>query len=184
MRSKNIRIIVLAGAFLSGMALLALAAQDKYTLTVPNGLAFSEFRGYEDWQTIAVSQTEGAKVLRAILGNPVMMKAEREGFAGNGKPFPDGSRMAKILWNQKKLTDHAPFSVSAPDTVPDTLQAVELMVKDSKRFPDTRGWGYGKFVYDTASGTFKPLGTGAACGAACHEAAAKNDYVFTQYSLR
>jgi hypothetical protein len=184
MKSKNIRIIPLAGAFLSGIALLALAAQDKYTLTVPNGLAFSEFRGYEDWQTIAVSQTEGVKVLRAILGNPVMMKAEREGFRGNGKPFPDGSRMAKILWKQKKLTDHAPFSIGVPDTVPDTLQAVEFMVKDSKRFPDTHGWGYGEFTYDAASGTFKPLGTGAACGAACHVAAAKNDYVFTQYSLR
>jgi len=173
-----------AGAFLSGFALLALTAQDKYTLKVPNGLAFSEFRGYEDWQTIAVSQTEGVGVLRAILGDPVMINAVRANIPGNGKPFPDGSRMAKVIWNQKKITDHAPFSVSAPDTVPDVLKAVEFMVKDSKRFPDTHGWGYGEFVYDAASGTFKPLGTGATCGAACHNGAAKTDYVFTKYSLR
>ena len=178
------RIIVSVGAFLSGFALLALAIQDKYTLKVPDGLAFSEFRGYEDWQTIAVSQTEGAGVLRAILGDPVMINAEKGRAPGSSKPFPDGSRMAKILWKQKKITDHAPFSVSSPDTVPDVLQAVEFMIKDSKRFPDTHGWGYGEFVYDASSGTFAPLGTGAACGATCHNAAAKTDYVFTKYSLR
>jgi hypothetical protein len=176
--------MLIIAMFLSVLAGFILAGQDKYTLKVPNGLAFSEFRGYEDWQTIAVSQTEAVNVLRAILGNPVLIKAEREGIAGNGKPFPAGSRIAKILWKQKKITDHAPFSVSAPDTVPDALQAVELMVKDPKRFPDTHGWGYGEFTYDPGSGTFKPLGTGAACGAACHNAAAKNDYVFTEYSLR
>jgi hypothetical protein len=109
---------------------------------------------------------------------------QRERIPGNGNPFPDGSRIAKILWKQKKITDQVPFSVSAPDTVPDVLQAVELMVKDSKRFPDTHGWGYGEFTYDAGSGTFKPLGTGAACGAACHNGAEKTDYVFTEYSLR
>jgi len=163
---------------------LALAAQDKYTVSVPNGLKLSEFRGYEDWQTISVSQTEAVNVLRAILGNPVMIKAEREGIPGNGKPVPDGSAIAKILWKQKKITDRAPFSVKTPDTVPDALQAVEFMIKDSKRFPDTHGWGYAEFVYDATSGTFKPLGADAACGAACHNAAAKTDYVFTEYSLR
>jgi hypothetical protein len=182
--------IVFAGAVLSGIGLLALAAQDKgtvrdkYTLKVPNGLALSEFRGYEDWQTVAVSQTEAVNMLRAILGNPVMIKAAREGISGNGKPFPDGSVIAKIEWKQKKITDVAPFSEKAPDTVPDVLEAVEFMVKDSKRFPDTHGWGYGEFLYDAASGTFKPVGTGAACGAACHNGAAKNDYVFTKYSPR
>jgi hypothetical protein len=50
----------------------AISAQDKYTVQVPNGLAFSEFRGYEDWQTVSVSQTDGALV---ILANPVMIDA-------------------------------------------------------------------------------------------------------------
>jgi len=196
MKSKSTWTIVFGGAFLSGMGLFALAAQDKdtaqqieavrdkYTLKVPNGLGFSEFKGYEDWQTVAVSQTEAASVLRTILGNPVMVKAAREGIPGNGKPFPEGSVIAKIVWKQKKITDQAPFSVSAPDTVPDVLQAVEFMVKDSKRFPDAHGWGYAEFVYDAGSGKFTPLGTGAACGATCHNAAGKKDYVFTAYSNR
>ena len=178
---KKIWICVVVLLILAG---LALATQDKYTLTVPDGLAFSEFRGYEDWQTIAVSQTEAVNVLRTILGNPAMIKAERDGLSGQGGPFPDGCKLAKIVWKQKKVTDQAPFSVNAPDTVPDVLQAVEFMVKDSKRFAATHGWGYAEFLYDAGSGTFKPLGTGAACGAACHNAAAKTDYVFTQYSLR
>jgi Cytochrome P460 len=69
-------------------------AQDKYTVQVPGGLAFSEFRGYEDWQTVAVSQTEGA--LAVILANPTMIDAYRAGVPDNGKPFPDGSKIAKI----------------------------------------------------------------------------------------
>ena len=179
-----VKLILTRVGVLSVLVGLAIATQDKYAVRVTDGLAFSEIRGYEDWQTIAVSQTEAVNVLRAILGNPVMMKSEREGIPGNGKPFRDGSSMAKIVWKQKKITDRAPFSVSAPDTVPDALQAVEFMIKDSKRFPDTHGWGYAEFLYDAGPGTFKPLGTGATCGAACHNAAAKTDFVFTEYSLR
>jgi hypothetical protein len=162
---------------------VALAAQDKYTLTVPDGLAFSEFRGYEDWQTISVSYTEAQNVLRVILGNAATIKAYREGVPGDGKPFPEGSKIAMILWKKKQITQ-PPFSVSTPDTVPDFLDAVELMEKDTKRFPDTNGWGYGEFTYDAAPATFKPLGTGAKCGATCHAPAAKTDYVFTKYSAR
>ena len=58
MKRKSIRVIVFVGVFLSVLVALAIAAQDKYTLRVPNGLAFSEFRGYENWQVVAVSQTE------------------------------------------------------------------------------------------------------------------------------
>src|SRR5436853_7635605 len=85
-------------AVLGGMAL---AQQDKYTLQVPNGLAFSEFRGYEGWQTVSISHNE--KVMAVILADPVMIKAYQSGIPGNGKPFPDGAKMAKIHWNPKKL---------------------------------------------------------------------------------
>jgi hypothetical protein len=95
---------------------LAVAAQDRYALKVPNGLAFSDFRGYEDWQVVAPSQTDAANVMRVILANPVMMKAYREGIPANGKPFPEGSKVAKIEWQPKKITD-APFSAATPDTV-------------------------------------------------------------------
>jgi hypothetical protein len=72
----------------------AMSAQDKYTLQVPNGLAFSEFKGYEDWKTVAVSQT--GDLIEVILGNPAMINAYRAGVPGNGKHFPDDAKMAKI----------------------------------------------------------------------------------------
>ena len=78
----------------------AISAQDKYTLQVPEGLAFSEFRGYEDWPTVAVSQTENT--IEVILANPEMIAAYRAGAPGNGEPLPDGSKMAKIHWTVKK----------------------------------------------------------------------------------
>ena len=92
--------IVITVVMLAALGGMALAAQDKYTVQVPNGLAFSEFRGYEDWQTVAVSQTED--LIEVILANPVMIDAYRAGVPGNGKPFPDGSKMAKIHWKAEK----------------------------------------------------------------------------------
>jgi hypothetical protein len=78
----------------------AISAQDKYTVKVPNGIAFSEFRGYEGWSAIAISENGG--LISVILGNPVMIEAYRRGVPGDGSPFPDGSKMAKIHWNSKK----------------------------------------------------------------------------------
>jgi hypothetical protein len=191
MRRISYGLMVILAVGLAVLGGRTFCAQDKYSLQVPNGLAFSEFRGYEDWQTIAVSQTEATKVLRVILGNPVMMKACREGIPGNGKPFPDGAKMAKIVWKQKEITT-APFSVSTPDTVPDSLEDVEFMEKDSKRFADSGGWGWGVFEYDAASDTFTPgtlankppQGNDAKCGFACHTIAKTKDYVFTAYAKR
>ena len=155
----------------------AISAQDRYTMQVPDGLAFSEFRGYEDWQVIAVSQT--GDLLVAILGNPEIIAAYQAGVPGNGKAFPDGSKMAKIHWNQKKSAE-AP----APTLVPDTLHDIDFMVRDSKRFADSGNWGYAQFNYGGASDTFTPLGTGANCGFACHTIVKAKDYVFTAYPKR
>ncbi len=183
MKGKTLRVTLFVGVFLSVLVALAMAAQDRYTLKVPNGLAFSEFRGYEDWQVVAPSQTDAQNVMRVIVANPAMMKAYRAGIPANGKPFPDGSRIAKIEWKPRKITD-APFSATTPDTVPGALAAVEFIEKDARRFPDSNGWGYAEFKYDAASDTFTPDGTGAACGAACHKLAAAKDYIFTAYPKR
>jgi mono/diheme cytochrome c family protein len=83
----------------------AISRQDRYGLKVPNGLAFSEFRGYESWPVIAISHN--GNTLAAILGNPVMIDAYKAGIPGNGKPFPDGAKMAKVHWNAK-VNDHEP----------------------------------------------------------------------------
>src|SRR5580700_8737103 len=100
MKRKSIGAIVFVGVFLSVLVALAIAAQDKYTLRVPNGLAFSDFRGYEDWQVVAVSQTED--LLKVMVANPTMIDAYRSGVPGNGKLFPDGSKIARIEWKPKK----------------------------------------------------------------------------------
>ena len=170
-------LIAIIMVLLTGLGGSAISAQDKYSVQVPDGLAFSEFRGYEEWQVIAVSQTGDLVV--AILGNPEMIAAYKAGAPGNGKPFPDGAKMAKIHWNQKKSAE-AP----APTLVPDTLHDIDFMVRDSKRFADGGNWGYAQFNYDAASDTFKPLGTGANCGFACHTIVKAKDYVFTAYPKR
>jgi hypothetical protein len=92
---------VIIAVTLATLAGRAISAQDKYTVQVPGGLAFSEFRGYECWPVIAISENNGK--IAAIVGNPVMIDAYKEGVPGNGKPFPDGAKMAKIHWNPKKL---------------------------------------------------------------------------------
>jgi hypothetical protein len=160
-------------------------AHDKYTLKVPGGLAFSEFKGYEGWQTIAISQNGG--LFAVILGNPEMISAFKGGAPANGKPFPDGARMAKIHWQPKKQ-DTEP----GQPLVSGALHDVDFMVKDSKRFADSGGWGYGSFEYDGASASFRPAttsdqppqGNDAKCGFACHTVVKSKDYVFTEYSAR
>ena len=72
----------------------AISAQDKYAVKVPNGLAFSEFTGYESWPVIAISENGGK--IAVIVGNPAMIEAYKRGVPGNGQPFPDGAKMAKI----------------------------------------------------------------------------------------
>jgi hypothetical protein len=163
----------------------AFAAQDRYSVTVPGGLGFADFRGYEGWQTIAVSHN--GDMLAAILGNPAMIEAYKTGIPGNGKPFPDGARMAKIHWTAKK--DEA--QPGSP-TVPGDLHDVDFMVKDSKRFAGSGGWGYAQFDYDVGSEAFRPADESssppqehdAKCGFACHTIVADKDYVFTAYPRR
>jgi len=174
----------LISAFASVAHSADVAPPDKYSLAVPGGLAFSEFRGYERWETISISAND--KLVAVILGNPAMIEAYKAGIPENGQPFPDGARMAKVHWTPKK-------SASFPDvTVPGAQHDVDFMVKDSRRFADSGGWGYAMFKYDAASETFSP-GTAAdqppqandaKCGAACHTIAKSRDYVFSEYGKR
>jgi hypothetical protein len=184
-------IVALVIAVVGGRSISAREKQDKYTLQIPGGLAFSEIRGYEQWQVVGPSLTEAANVIRVIVANPVMIKAYQEGVPGNGKPFPDGSKIVKLEWRPKKITD-PPFSANTPDIIPGDLAQVEFIVKDSKRFSDTHGWGYAMFDYNAASETFAPatkaskppVDHDAKCGAACHELAGSKDFIFTAYPKR
>ena len=164
---------VIALAVIGGSAI---AQQNKDTIAVPDGLALSEFKGYEKWQVIAVSQ--GGNIIDVIVGNPEMIAAYQSGLPADGKKFPDGVKMVKIHWNAAKQAD------GFPALVPDTLHDLDTMVTDSKRFAATGGWGYGQFNYDAASDNFTPLGKGPGCGFACHTKVAGKDYVFTRFPKR
>ncbi|MGA9885010.1 MAG: cytochrome P460 family protein [Candidatus Acidiferrales bacterium] len=181
---KHRRIILVVAIAFAGLAAAARTAQDKYTLKITNGLAFSDFRGYESWRLVSISQNGGH--VAAILANPVMIRAYQQGIPTNGKPFPDGSKMAKIHWNPTKMQT---FSAA---TVPGTQANADFMEKDSKRFAASGGWGWAAFDYDPASHTFTPgtmadkppQGHNATCGFTCHTIVKTRDYVFTQYAHR
>ncbi|MEO8527009.1 MAG: cytochrome P460 family protein [Caldimonas sp.] len=175
-------VLIGSGAFVSVSA--ADATQDKYSLKVPGGLAFAEFRGFETWEVVSVS--DNGRVMAVILGNPAMIAAYKSGIPANGKPVPDGAKMAKIHWIPKK-------SEFFPDaSIPGVQRDVDFMVKDSKRFGNDGGWGYAVFAYDAASSTFRPgttadsppQGNDAKCGVACHTIVKNRDYVFTEYGHR
>jgi hypothetical protein len=185
MKRTRIRPIVAVVALVAAVGGVALAAQDRYTLQVPGGLAFSEFRGYDEWQTIAASHN--GNLIATILGNPTMIEALKAGIPGNGQPFPDGAKMAKIHWKAVKNA-----AEPGDPIVPGALDDVDFMVKDSKRFADSGGWGYGVFEYDATTDTFRPgdltdtppQAHDAKCGFACHTLVRAKDYVFTAYPKR
>jgi hypothetical protein len=168
----------------TGVAVLALfvtttvCAQDKYQLKSPSGIAFSDFRGYEDWADVSSARTD--EILKVIVANPTMIAAYKAGVPGGGQTFPDGSMIVKLQWTHKKSTE-APFVVE----VPDVFKQVFVMEKDSKRFPKTGGWGYAVFNYDAVSGKFAADPASLSdCGNACHTAVKSKDYIFHPYQVR
>jgi Cytochrome P460 len=190
MKSKTTLAIAAATAALAvlgGTVVIAQDSREKYSVKVPGGLAFAEFEGYEDWQAVAISHPGESQLLNVIVANPTMIAAFRAGIPGSGRPFPDGSRMAKITYGSRQQPG-APFS----SKVPGELLGVGFMARDSKRFSDSGGWGWAQFKYDTASETFAPFtmtdtppqANDARCGFACHTAAKGKDYVFTEYMKR
>jgi hypothetical protein len=165
-------------AVLAVLAATAVYAQDKYSLKSPSGIAFSDFRGYEDWSVASSAATP--EILKVIVANPAMINAYKAGIPLNNQPFPEGSMIVKLQWKPKKSTE-AQFSVD----VPDIFTQAFVMEKDSKKFPKTGGWGYAVFNYDPASDKFtadpKSLSD---CGNACHTAVKAKDYIFHPYEKR
>jgi hypothetical protein len=153
-------------------------AQGKYSLISPSGIAFSDFRGYEDWPVVSSAHQD--QILKVIVANPTMIAAFKAGVPGNGQPFPDGSMIAKLQWKQKKDAE-AQFDVD----VPDVFTQAFVMEKDSKRFPNTGGWGYAVFNYDAPSDKFSPDAKSLLdCGNACHTVVKAKDYIFHPYEKR
>jgi hypothetical protein len=181
-RIGGFTIVATAVAVLAVLGAMVLYAQsqdnDKYSLKSPSGIAFSDFRGYEDWAVISSARTD--ERLKVIVGNPTMIKAFKAGIPGNGQPFPDGSMVVKLQWTPKKSTE-APFVVD----VPNVFKEAFVMEKDSNRFPESGGWGYAVFNYDAASDKFTPDPKSPSdCGYACHTPVKAKDYIFHPYQKR
>src|SRR5271166_1321735 len=190
MKRKSQLTIAIATAALAVLVAVVLYAQgqdrvqdrvqdnDKYSLKSPSGIAFSDFRGYEDWSVVSSARTD--EILKVIVANPKMIKAYKSGIPGNGQPFPEGSMIVKLQWKPKKSTE-AQFAVD----VPDVFSQAFVMEKDSKRFPKTGGWGYAVFNYDAASDKFTPDPKSLSdCGNACHTVVKAKDYIFHPYQKR
>ena len=177
-RIAGFTIVATAVAVLALLVATAVYAQEKYSLKSPSGIAFSDFRGYEDWSVVSSARTD--EVLKVIVANPAMIAAYKAGAPGNGQPFPEGSKIVKLQWKPKKSTE-AQFAVD----VPDVFKQAFVMEKDSKRFPKSGGWGYAVFNYDAPSDKFtadpKSLSD---CGYACHTPVKAKDYIFHPYQKR
>jgi Cytochrome P460 len=180
-RIAGFTILATAMAVLAVLVAAALFAQDqdneKYSLKSPSGIAFSDFRGYEDWSVVSSARTDD--ILKVIVANPAMIKAYKAGIPGNGQPFPEGSMIAKLQWKQKKSTE-APFLVYVPD-----ILTQDFVMEKDKRFPKTGGWGYAVFNYDAAADKFTPDAKSLSdCGQTCHVAVKAKDYIFHPYQKR
>ena len=176
MKRKNILKVATATAVLAALG-ATVYAQDKYSLKSPSGISFSDFRGYEDWAVVSSARTD--EVLKVIVANPAMIEAYKAGVPGNGRPFPEGSKIVKLQWKPKKSTE-APFVVD----VPDVFTQAFVIEKDSKRFPNSGGWGYAVFNHDVATGKMTPDEAKADCGQTCHVAVKSKDYIFHPYQVR
>jgi len=149
MNGRSMLIVATMALVLAILSGVAISAQDKYTLRVPDGLASLTSKGYEDWQLISSAKTDDR--MKVILGKSNDNCRLQIRHSGQRQAVPDGSKIAKVQWKPKKSTE-APFSVEVPDTLADLF----FMEKDSKKFPDTGGWAYAQFDYDPASATSRP----------------------------
>ncbi len=155
-----------------------LASMGILNAVVPSGMAAENGlaspmgvtipKGYRDWQVVAPSQRDDTDEIRVILGNDIAMKA----FRANTLPFPDGTILAKLAWKRVK-------SPEFPKTfIPGVAPRIEFMVKDSKKYPSTGGWGFGRFI----DGKPADAKVHATCFP-CHKANVRNhDFVFTRYA--
>ncbi|TSK08514.1 MAG: cytochrome P460 [Geobacter sp.] len=155
---------IFACVSLLSMAIPVLAGP---TPVAPNGISL--YPDYMSWRVVAPSYREDKGQIRVITGNEAAVAALRAGV----KPLPDGSVLAKVAW---KAVKHPSFPVA---TEPGEFVQVEFMVKDAKKYKETGGWGFARFV----GKDLKPYGKDASfvneCFG-CHTPVAGNDYLFTR----
>jgi hypothetical protein len=163
-RHASTVVVLLAAAGILFPAFTAATAAD--IVAAPTGVTIP--KGYRNWQVIAPSQRDDTDEIRVILGNNIAMKA----FRANTLPFPDGAILAKLAWKRVK-------SAEFPKTfVPGVAPRIEFMVKNSKKYASTGGWGFGRFI----DGKPADEQVHSTCFP-CHLANVKDhDFVFTRYA--
>ena len=134
----------------------------------PNGIELPA--GYKDWRLISVAHRSDKPTMRAVLGNDIAIQAAR---SGKTNPWPDGAIIAKLVW---KNAQHPNWAAA---TVPGDFVHAEFMLKDSKKYATTGGWGWARWTGMEQ----KPYGANAdftqEC-VACHQPMKNNDLVFTK----
>jgi hypothetical protein len=162
------QLVASAGAVVASCTIVACWADTApkpaspiYGVTIPDG--------YRQWELIAPAlEAKPLDELRAVVGNKSAVDAYQKGSL----PFPDGTILVKLAWKQMQSPEFATA------TIPGDATTVQVMVKDSKRYAATGGWGFGRFIDG------KPVDEAQhqTCFA-CHEARVKNrDYVFTKFA--
>jgi len=161
---------VLLSLLLATLAQPVLAADKVITkaAAAPNGIQLPA--DYADWRLIAPAYRADKQHVRAILGNDTAIKAAR---SSNTQPWPDGAILAKLVWKEQPH-EKWPSAMEAGQFV-----HVEIMVKDAKRYADTGGWGYARWVGKDLKPYGKDAGFVAECHA-CHTPVQDADFVFTK----
>ena len=171
---KRIAFMLVAVAAVAGIATFTVAASGHADGEAAPIFGVKIPRGYRDWRLISVAHEAGnLNDLRAILGNDIAIKAYREGKL----PFPDGAIIARLAWsyvpseeNNKAFGREQSFVAGPPTNV-------QFMVKDSKRYAATGGWGFAQFK----DGKPADEAVHKTCFS-CHEPAKARDFVFTRYA--
>jgi hypothetical protein len=171
---KRIVFLVVAAAVVAGVVASMAPASGQ-----PDGEAAPIYGiklppGYRDWKLISVAHEEGnLNDLRAVLGNDVAIKAYRDGKL----PFPDGTIIARLAWTYVPSEENNKVFGRTQSFVAGTPTNVQFMVKDSKKYAETGGWGYAQFKDGKPDGK-ADLTT---CFP-CHEPVKARDFIFTRYA--
>jgi hypothetical protein len=174
MKRKPIGVIVFVGLVLSVSMALALVAQDRDRLAAAPIFVTSMPSGYRDWRLVSVAHEAGnLNSIGAVLGNDVAIKAYREGKF----PFPDGAMIAALHYSHSPSEENNQVFGQAQSFVPGVPTNIQFMVKDSKKYAATGGWGFGFFING------KPVAeTSMKSCLPCHAQEKTQDMVFTRYA--
>ena len=175
---RRITVLLLAVATLVGVVAFTAITSRHATAQEAAPIFVTEVpAGYRDWKVVSVAHEEGdLNDIRAILGNDVAINAYRAGKL----PFPEGAIVGRIAWsyvpseeNNKAFGRAQSFVAGAP-----TEFYLQFMVKDSRKYAATGGWGYSSFDKD---GKPSPESGMKTCFP-CHEAVKDRDFIFTRYT--